>query len=1102
MTCCGNEPVSGPGDCCGGPAQKPPTSDDCCGGKPATSNDCCDGSDDCCGGKPATSDDGCGGGGCCDSTPSSVAELKADGDAGVYCSEDARCDETCIKAAAALECSMACADQQDVCCSDTNADGNEKSTCHDGCNSTGPDILDPKLKDHVPLNATHDHAHGEDGKHSDEPCNVHLTAAMEKYAAYLESARCICRSILASASRVESCCQKPSSGGVTASSTSCCPKPASSGSTAFSTSRSRHLDLKDREFLLSRRCLKERSVRTASAQPEPKCCDGRQNLDAITRKPKATAKVTSVDIEKAAGLSHVLLKVTGMDCSGCANNLTRALEDVAGTENVRVIFISGTAEFDLDTEINTLVNVIRRAHQATRYKLTPITSDSQSIDVTMSVTEAIKFRDNLPPGVERCEKLSKTTYEIGYDPCIIGARDMLAGIDAQLGPPRSDSLVDKGKQRLIRVFALTIAAFLLTTPVVVLEWGRPSGVSEHTTLIVAVILATMVQAIGVSEFYIPALSSLVYNKVVEMDMLVVISITAAYLYSIIATGFFFAGIELETRPFFETSTLLVTLILLGRLLAAWARRRAVKAVSVKSLQASTAMLIDHRTGEASEIDARLLQYGDSIAILPHSRIVTDADVLEGTSEVDESMLTGESLPVLKTAGKSLVSGTVNGGGRLVARVSRLPGRNTITDIANLVEQAQGFKPRVQDLADKVAGYFIPVVCTAALIVLVIWVVVTLKVRKQPAGEAIGSAIGYCIAVLAISCPCALGLAVPMVLVVAGGVAARAGVIIKTADVIERGFKVTDVVFDKTGTLTEPTLDVVREVIIPTHQASEDVVLSIVMAMTKSNEHPVSGAVAKSLETRGIRNIDISGLTSIPGCGVEAQWQGLRIRAGNAKWLNVGDTPQVLDFAAQGLTMLCVMIGNHQAALFGLKAHLREGATGVVQELQRRKIAVHIVSGDARRVVESVATEIGVPRENVAAERTPAQKQEYVRQLMEAGKITLFCGDGTNDAVAVAQAHVGVQIESSSDVTRATADVVLLHNLDGVVSLLDVSKAAFRRITFNFIWSAVYNVLAILLAAGAFVKFRIPPAYAGLGEMVSVLPVIIAALTQPKVKARM
>ncbi|KAL6240912.1 hypothetical protein RBB50_012171 [Rhinocladiella similis] len=1055
---CAGKTTDGPGDCCGGPVAKPSTS--------------------------------AHGGPGCNPTSSAVTELGVGGDIMDQCNEDDRCNENCIKTAAAIECSMACANQQVECSSDTDSHKlDEKTTHHDGCDHTHGHphscAHGPKASKHVHIGAAHEHTHGEDGTHLDEPCNVHLKAAMEKYATYLESARCICRSILSSATRIEFCS----------------PQPSASGVAAFSTSHSHHLNVKEHGSVLSRRRLKRAPKELASTQSEIKCCGSHESLDDIEFERQSAPKTTSVDIEKVAGMSHILLNVTGMDCSGCANNLTRALQVVAGTRNVKVIFISGVAEFDLETGISTLDDVIRSAQRATGYKLTPFSSDTQSIDVTMSVAEASKFRDNLPRGVERCEKLSKTTYEISYDPCIIGARDMLAGVDAQLGPLRSDSYLDEGKRRLIRVFALTTSAFILTTPVVVLEWGSPSGVSEHTTLITAVILATMVQAIAVPEFYIPAISSLIYNKVVEMDMLVVISITAAYVYSIVATGLFFAGIDLETKPFFETSTMLITLILLGRLLAAWARKRAVKAVSLRSLQASTAMLIDQTTSGVIEIDARLLQYGDRIAILPHSRIVTDADVLEGTSEVDESMLTGESLPVFKTAGNFVVSGTVNGGGRLTARVSRLPGRNTITDIANLVDQAQSFKPHVQDLADKVAGYFIPVVCTVALIVFVIWVLVVLKVRKRPADDAIGTAIGYCIAVLAISCPCALGLAVPMVLVVAGGVAARGGVIIKTADVIQRGFKVTDVVFDKTGTLTEPSLEIVQELLFPTDEDDQDAMLSVIMTMVRSNKHPVSEAVAKALGGREIRGIEVEGLASIPGCGVEAQWQGKTIRAGNAKWLEISETPQVVDFAAHGLTMLCVTAGGSLAAIFGLKSRLRGGATNVIRELHRRKIAVHIVSGDARRVVEGVAADLNIPPENVAAERTPAQKQEYVRQLMDAGKITLFCGDGTNDAVAVAQANVGVQIESSSDVTRATADVVLLRNLDGVVNLLDVSKAAFRRITFNFIWSAVYNVLAILLAAGAFVKVRIPPAYAGLGEIVSVLPVIVAALTQPKVKVR-
>ncbi|KIW29102.1 copper-translocating P-type ATPase [Cladophialophora immunda] len=982
---------------------------------------------------------------------------------------------------------MACVNQRE-CSSATNShETDEEAVHHDGCDN-GNHAHHGHAEGHATSehirSAAHEHAHGEDGTHLDEPCNVHLKAAMEKYATYLESAQCICRSILSSARRIESCR----------------PQPPSIGVSAFSTSHSHHLNMKEHGSVLSRRRLKKAPQNSSSTQPEIKCCGSHESLDQVQFEDEAVLK-SSVDIEKAAGISHILLNVTGMDCSGCANNLTRALQTAHGTKDVKVTFISGVAEFRLDTEVNTLDNVIRSAQRATGYKLTPFSSDTQCIDVVMSVAEANRFQDNLPHGVECCEKLSKTTYEISYDPCMIGARDLLAGIDGQLGPPRGDSYLDEGKRRLIRVSALTTAAFILTTPVVVLEWGRPSGVSEHTTLIVAVVLATMVQAIAVSEFYIPAMSSLVYNKVVEMDMLVVISITAAYVYSIIATGLFFAGIDLETKPFFETSTLLVTLILLGRLLAAWARKRAVQAVSLRSLQTSTALLIDPTTEQIREIDARLLQYGDRISILPHSRIVTDADVLGGASEVDEAMLTGESIPVFKTAGHSVVSGTINGSGRLIARVSRLPGRNTITDIANLVEQAQSFKPRVQDLADKVAGYFVPVVCTVAVIVFTVWVLVVLKIRKQPAGDAIGTAIGYAIAVLAITCPCALGLAVPMVLVVAGGVAARGGVIIKTADVIQRGFKVTDVVFDKTGTLTEPSLEVVKEQLFPTDRTGRNTLLSLILKMVKSNKHPVSEAVAKTLDARGLGQTEMEGVSSIPGCGIEAKWQGLTIRAGNAKWLNISERPEVVDFAAQGLTVLCVTVDGCLAAIFGLKSRLREGATGIIQELHRRRIDVHIVSGDGRRVVEGVAADLGIPLDNIAAERTPAQKQDYVRQLMDAGKVTLFCGDGTNDAVAVAQANVGVQIESSSDVTRATADVVLLRNLDGVVNLLDVSKAAFRRITFNFVWSAVYNMLAILLAGGAFVKVRIPPAYAGLGEMVSVLPVIVAALTQPKVKAR-
>jgi Cd2+-exporting ATPase len=768
------------------------------------------------------------------------------------------------------------------------------------------------------------------------------------------------------------------------------------------------------------------------------------------------------DVEKDGQTAHVLLSVAGMDCSGCANNLARALNGAKGTRNVQVVFVTGIAEFDVDLEATNIETVTALAEKATRYKLTPFSTDTATLPLFMAKDVAKRFADNLPTGVESCESGGKGLYIASYDPCLTGARYILEASEGQLPPPEHGA--DSGRCLVIDKGVKTALALGLSMPVVVLAWGDPP-VSRDAKLWTSFALATAVQAIAYPEFYKPALSSLWYNHVVEMDMLVVISITAAYGYSVVALGLELAGYQLEIESFFETSSLLIALVLLGRFISSWARRRAVAAVSLKSLQAPTAVLCD-----GGQIDARLLHCGDVISIPPHSNVVTDAIVITGSSEVDESMLTGESMPVAKQSGSTVIAGTINGPGLLTAKVSRLPGKNTIDDIAGLVAKAQNARPRVQELADRVAGWFVPVVVAAAIIVAIAWGVVSRET---------GTALSYAIAVLAISCPCALGLAVPMVLVVAGGLAARGGIIIKSVDVTERGFKVTDVVFDKTGTLTQPELEVVHE----------EGNFSLVKAVVAKDPHPVAKAVAASLEKHVCQPLKVTNVKSVPGGGIECLWEGKLVRAGNPRWAGA-------KVALEG-TVMCLTVDGELTASFALKSTLRPEANRVVEELRQRRIAVHIVSGDAPNAVNDVANSLGI--EHVAAQRTPAQKQDYVRALMDEGKTVLFCGDGTNDAVAVAQAHVGVQMESSSDVTRATADVVLLGSLEGVVQLLDVSKAAFRRIVFNFVWSAVYNFFAIILAGGATVKFRIPPAYAGLGEIVSVLPVIAVALTMPKVK---
>ncbi|KAJ8125954.1 hypothetical protein O1611_g7684 [Lasiodiplodia mahajangana] len=375
------------------------------------------------------------------------------------------------------------------------------------------------------------------------------------------------------------------------------------------------------------------------------------------------------------------------------------------------------------------------------------------------------------------------------------------------------------------------------------------------------------------------------------------------------------------------------------------------------------------------------------------------------------------------------------------------------------------------------------------------------VRYQTGGESVAIAITYAVAVLAVSCPCGIGLAVPLVLVIANGIAARGGVIVKSAECTESSRKITDVVFDKTGTLTEPHLEVVSEEFFDNDAANAR---AITKALVSDSKHPVSVAVAQHLGPDSQASPLVTSVQSIPGSGVEGFMSGLVVRAGHASWTQSETLPEVRKMLDAGMSILMVTRDSTPIAGYGLQTRLRADAVATIAKLREGGINVHLVSGDHNKAVQAIAAAVGIDRANVASQRKPKEKQEYVASLMaQPGKVVMFCGDGTNDAVAVAQAHIGVQLSDtiSSEVTRSAADIVLLSGLSGIPFLMEVSRAAFARIVFNFVWSAVYNVFAILLAAGAFVRVRIAPAYAGAGELVSILPVIVAALTMLLLKLR-
>ncbi|KEY71823.1 hypothetical protein S7711_10222 [Stachybotrys chartarum IBT 7711] len=969
-------------------------------------------------------------GGCCGDSLSETSSLGS-----TCCGSEERCDEKCISAVAALECKDAC-----------------ENSRHDG-------------------SSDHPHDHDSHGHDAGTACPSHMQAAFNRYSSYLQELRCICRAAINNgAVSLETCCAGNAESN----------KKVSHKHHGHEHGGHKHKGHKHEDH-------KKKSSGHILLKFEP---SGKGKSASNSSKER--------DLEKSGAMETINFLVSGMDCTSCSDKLMRVFDSMAGVSQARVNFVMGNGELNVDTSVTNADEVIRFASTASGFSLSKLVGGNYFLDILASTSTGKQLADEPLRGVTNVESINKSTVRISYEPTVIGARDLYDLIKDRdgcrgLAEPSADPQLENSRRRLWDQLIKTVLAAVLTIPVAVVAWSE-NLVDGRVEGIVSLVLGTLVQMIAIPEFYRPALSALWYSKTVEMDMLVVMSITAAYVYSVIAFSFEMADQPLDEGQFFETSTMLITLILLGRLVAAFARVRAVAAVSLRSRQNTAAVLVT-KEGDC-DIDARLLQYGDRFKVLPHSRVPTDGVVVSGTTEVDESMLTGESLPVLKREGDAMIAGTVNGDGTVIVQLTRLPGKNTVTDIAQLVEEAANSKPQLQDLANKIAGWFVPVMAVVALLVFVIWIACGMEILDYSAGRAVGNAVTYAVATLAVACPCALGLAVPMVLVVAGGIGARGGVIIKSAETTERARKTTDIVFDKTGTITEGHLVVVEHVVLD--QTQEDA-FALTKSLVAGGKHPVSAAIEKFLKTEassaapGVNNVRV-----VPGAGIEADYEGSRLRAGNSRWTGCDNEPELMRLQQAGLTTLTIMKDSKPLIVFGLSAQIRPEAERVIADLQARGIAVHIVSGDQTMAVQAVAATVGVPPANAVGERTPPEKRDYVAALMEdKTKYVLFCGDGTNDAVAVAQANVGAQMGgglTSSDVTQGAADVILIGGLEGIPFLLSLSRSSFNRMAFNFVWSGIYNVLAVTMASGAWVRFRIPPRYAGLGEMVSVVPVILAAVS--------
>lgn len=792
---------------------------------------------------------------------------------------------------------------------------------------------------------------------------------------------------------------------------------------------------------------------------------------------------------------HVTLKFQGSNCPSCTGKISKAFESMPAVRNLQINTLLLQADFDLDLVKSSVRDVVDFVKRATGRACQRIGDGWHKLDVTALGTCAdFAAYAMLNCGVKDVTQVNRHTFSIKYDANVIGARNLLKALNTKLDCPvnlASPKSHDEVPMDIRATAYTTTFSWVLTIPILILAWAP---LPKHAVAygIASLSLATIIQVAIAGPFYPRAFRSLILNRVIDLDLLVVLSTSIAYGFSVASFICEVKGTRLVSGIYFETSALLITLIMMGRLMSDFACLRAFRTGSIKSLQTRSALLVNTSVGTALDIDARLLELGDTFRVDTSCPVTTDGTIVSGVSEFDESVLTGEATLVRKTVGSSVIAGSFNAGDAVLVQVTRLPGNNTIDEIAAMVEEVTKSKTKAQQTADEVAKWIVPASATLAMLTLVIWSTINLAYREESTSSAILNAVSYAISVLVVCCPCAIAFAVPMVLVIASGVGAKHGVVFRSAEAMTAARRVTHVVFDKTGTLTQGCLSVVSD---EYFSKPQNLSAAVVVALTSQSDHPVSLAVLQHLKAAGVQSADVADVKSVIGKGIEGTYKGQTVRIGNARWLNVENLLPVRSLLSRNLTVMCATQGTQLVAVFGLEATLRDEASIVVASLLERGISVSMMSGDEIGAVEQAAHNLGISQKAVRARCTPREKQQYVKELMDSDKNTvLFCGDGVNDAAALSQASVGVHMSSGTGTSWTIGDAVLIRpSLVGILVLMDLSRDAWRQIVFNFIWAAVYNVLAILFAAGAFVRVRLAPQYAGLGEAVSVLPVILVPL---------
>lgn len=724
------------------------------------------------------------------------------------------------------------------------------------------------------------------------------------------------------------------------------------------------------------------------------------------------------------------LEVSGMTCAACASRIERGLSKLSGVDKANVNFAIETASVEFSNENTNIENIIKKVQA------------------------------------------------LGYD--------------AKIKSDRANS--DSKESEVNKQFKLLLLSILLSIPLLytmVAHFSFTSFLPIPDFILnpwFQLILATPIQFFIGSRFYIGAFKSL-KSRSANMDVLVVLGTSAAYFYSLYQIFIHLNDLS-SAQLYFETSAILITLILLGKQLETRAKSHTSKAIqTLVKLRPKTAKVV--RDGKELEIPTQDVAKEDIVSIKPGDKIPVDGVVVSGTSYVNESMLTGESIPQEKKEGSNVIGGTINGLGFLKIRAAKVGEETVLSEIIRIVENAQGSKAPIQRIADKVSGVFVPIVVGVSFLTFCVWFF-----WLEP--QNFVGALEKTVAVLVIACPCALGLATPTSIMAASGRAAESGILFKGGDFLESTRNVNSIVLDKTGTITKGNLEVTD---LEVFGYDEKEFLTLVSSVEQMSEHPIAKAIVTGIQKKGIiESIPIRNFESKTGFGVTAKIEENVIQIGNQKLMlesqiDISLAKETVDqLESNGKTVVIVGIDNQLIGIIGVSDTIKESSKQAVQELTSMGIEITMLTGDNQRVANTIAKEVGI--KNVVAEVLPTEKEKLIKDLQAKGKIVAMVGDGINDAPALATADIGIAIGTGTDVAIESSHITLLgDNLNNIVQAIRISKKTMVNIKQNFFWAFAYNTIGIPIAALGFLA----PWIAGAAMAFSSISVVLNALRLQRMK---